>query len=159
MARLFTGNREDALEVVQEAMLQLARRYADRSEAEWGALFHRILQSRLRDWHRRTRLRRRFLAWLGRSEDEPDADPLAHVADPADPDPAAGAARRQALKVLEAALASLPRRQQQAFLLRAWEGLDVEQTAHAMGCSAGSVKTHYARALETLRAALKDHWP
>ncbi len=159
MARLFTGNREDALEVVQEAMLQLARRYAGRNEGEWGALFYRILQSRLRDWHRRTTLRRRFRVWLGRGDEVPHTDPLANVADPADSDPAAGAARRRALQALEAALARLPRRQQQAFLLRAWEGLDVAQTARAMNCSEGSVKTHYARALEALRTALKDHWP
>lgn len=159
MARLFTGNRDDALEVVQEAMLQLVQRYADRSEAEWGGLFYRILHSRLRDWHRRSALRRRFRVWLGRADDEPHADPLASVADPADPDPACGAARRRALQALETAVARLPLRQQQAFLLRAWEGLDVEQTARAMGCSAGAVKTHYARALEALRTALKDHWP
>ncbi len=164
MARLATGSRDDALDVVQEAMFQLVQRYADRSEEEWGALFYRILQNRLRDWHRRTALRRRWRAWFGRQDsagEEPtEADPFADLPDPAaGAQPAAQAANRGALRTLQEALERLPRRQREAFLLRAWEGLDVEQTARAMGCSTGSVKTHYARALASLRAALENHWP
>src|SRR5262249_55630044 len=142
----------------QDAMAALVRRYAARAAAEWPPLFHRILQNRIRDWARRRAFRSRFRAWLGRgaTEDEPAGDPLDALPDPADAGPAALAMRSAEGRRIEAALRALPLRQQQAFLLRAWEGLDVAETARAMRCSQGSVKTHYFRAIQTLRARLRD---
>jgi RNA polymerase sigma-70 factor (ECF subfamily) len=157
-ARLATGNSDDALDIVQDAMLALATRYADRGEAEWGALFHTILQSRLNDWYRRRRVRRRWLAWLGDGDDNAD-DPLERIADPRALEPATLSAQNRALVALEAALGKLPARQREAFLLRVWEGLDVAETARAMDCSEGSVKTHYSRAMHALREKLGDSWP
>lgn len=158
IAEIATGSRDEALDLVQDAMLRLATRYADRGEAEWAPLFHTILQSRIRDWYRRTRVRSRLRAWFRRDAAGEEIDPIEAV-----PDPAAGPAERVALgragERLDAALRALPLRQQQAFLLRAWEGLDVAETARAMGCSEGSVKTHYSRAVHRLRAQLEDTWP
>jgi len=158
MAELATGNREEALDIVQEAMLALARHYAGHDPAEWGPLFHRILQHRIRDWYRRNRVRYRWLAWLT-TDDDNDEDPLAALPDPQAPRPEDRLGQERAGEAIEAALRGLPWRQQQAFLLRAWEGLDVRATAAAMGCSEGSVKTHYSRAVHALRALLGDHWP
>lgn len=157
-ARLATRDADEALDIVQEAMLSMIRHYAGRPEAEWGPLFHSVLQSRIHDWHRRTRVRRRWRVWLTPDADTGE-DPLVNLPDDASPEPAAQAAGRDALAALEQALAALPTRQQQAFLLRAWEGLDTAQTARAMDCSSGSVKTHYSRALQALRDKLGDHWP
>jgi RNA polymerase sigma-70 factor (ECF subfamily) len=139
-------------------MTALVRSYAARPAAQWPPLFHRILQNRIRDWARRRALRDRFRAWLGRGEpgDESASDPIAELADTAEPGPAGRAERAAEGVRIEAALRELPLRQQQAFLLRAWEGLDVAETARAMRCSQGSVKTHYFRALQTLRARLGD---
>jgi RNA polymerase sigma-70 factor (ECF subfamily) len=157
IAEIATGSRDEALDLVQDAMLKLATRYADRSEAEWAPLFHTILQSRIRDWYRRTRVRNRVRAWF-RRDDEDARDPIEAVPDPA-ADPAERLALGRATERLDAALRALPLRQQQAFLLRAWEGLDVAATAAAMGCSEGSVKTHYSRAVHRLRAQLEGTWP
>ncbi len=158
LAEIAVGDREEALEIVQESMLRLVRRYGTRPEPEWGPLFHTILQSQIRDWYRRQKVRSRWRVWLGRGDgDAPD--PLEAVPDPGSPSPDGMLAGQQALAALEGALRRLPLRQQQVFLLRAWEGLDVAQTAKAVGCSAGSVKTHYSRALAALRAQLEGHWP
>lgn len=157
MAEIATGNRDEALDIVQDAMLMLARRYARRAESEWGPLFHRILQNRIRDWYRRGKVRHRWLEWL--HADDEDDDPLATHADPRARRPEDEIGNRRAGHAIEAALHALPRRQQQAFLLRAWEGLDVAATAAAMDCSEGSVKTHFSRAVHALREQLEDHWP
>jgi RNA polymerase sigma-70 factor (ECF subfamily) len=106
---------------------------------------------------RRRTVRGRIMAWLPvrDTEEDDDYDPVAQA-----PSPEVTPARRleidEAIGVLETAVAALPARQQQAFLLRNFEGMDVAETASAMGCSEGSVKTHYFRALETLRARLGD---
>jgi len=156
IAQAALRHEQDALDAVQDAMLQLARAYADRPAEQWKPLFYRILENRIRDMQRRRSVRERIMAWLpfGADEEEP-IDPLA-----AAPSPELPALRRleldEAIAALERAVGALPRRQQQVFLLRTLEGLDVEQTARAMGCSQGSVKTHYFRALRTLRAELSE---
>ena len=158
IARAATGNPEEALDIVQDAMLQLVRHYAGRAQAEWPPLFHQILQRRIYDWYRRTKVRNRWRHWFTRDEEEA-GNPLENQPDPNAADPQDTSAADRTLAALEVAVARLPLRQQQAFLLRAWEGLDVAQTAKAMGCSSGSVKTHYFRAVQTLKEQLKDHLP
>jgi RNA polymerase sigma-70 factor (ECF subfamily) len=155
IARMAVGHDQDALDVVQDAMMKLAQNYSKRDPAEWPPLFHRILQSKIRDWYRRTAIRTRWRGWLPalRTGDAPEdqPDPMMSAPDVRAVDPADAVATRRVMARLELAVANLPRRQQQAFLLRTWEGLDVADTARAMGCSEGSVKTHYSRALQSLR--------
>ena len=150
-------HQDDALDAVQDAMLQLARAYADRPAEEWKPLFYRILENRIRDMQRRRTVRARVMAWLpfrGDDEDE-EPDPIAQAPSP-DPPPVRKLEIEEAMRALQKALAELPRRQQQVFLLRTLEGLDVAETARAMGCSEGSVKTHYFRALQRLREQLGE---
>ena len=158
-ARFATSNADEALDLVQDAMLSFVTRYSGRPEAEWYVLFHRILQSRITDWYRRSSVRNRFRHWFGADDSAGGEDPLHAIADTASPDPAESLARRHAAAALESAVRRLPLRQRQAFLLRAWEGFDVAQTASAMGCSEGSVKTHYSRAVHALRALLEEFKP
>ena len=157
IAQAALRHEDDALDAVQDAMLQLARAYSNRPAEEWKPLFYRILENRIRDMQRRRTVRNRVMSWLPfRAEsDEDEPDPIAEAASE-EPLPMRRLEIAEAMAALEKALETLPRRQQQAFLLRTMEGLDVAQTAQAMGCSEGSVKTHYFRALQTLRAQLGE---
>jgi RNA polymerase sigma-70 factor (ECF subfamily) len=157
IAEISVRDRDEALDIVQEAMIKLARKYADREHAEWAPLFYRILQNGVRDWHRRRTLRNRVMSWFG-GGDSDEYDPVAVAADPAGRTPDEQLQSREAMQSLERALAVLPPRQREAFMLRTFEGLDVAGTALAMGCSAGSVKTHYSRAVHSLRETLGEHW-
>ena len=156
IAEFGAGNREDALDIVQDSMLRLVQGYADRPEQEWRPLFHRILQSRIADFHRREAVRRRWRIWL-RSDDDARDDPLENQPAPASVGPERRSDAEHMSARLEQTLTQLPRRQQQAFLLRMWEGMNVAETAEAMGCSEGSVKTHLSRAMGVLRKRLEDH--
>jgi RNA polymerase sigma-70 factor (ECF subfamily) len=156
VAELSCASRDDALELVQEAMLGFVRSYGARPAAEWPLLFWRVLDSRLTDFQRRRRVRSRWMTWFAPREDDDEEDPLARIPDPSEPGPLARLADGEAMVALDRALRALPLRQRQAFLLRVWEGLDVAQTAAAMQLSEGSVKTHLFRALQRLRATLES---
>jgi len=157
MTELATASREEALDLVQDAMFGFVRHYADKPEADWPPLFYRVLDNRINDWYRRRQVRNRWIGTFLRSPEDDDEDPVDQAPDPTDPGPVLRLAGSQAAVALDAALRALPHRQRQAFLLRIWEGLDVAATAAAMRCSEGSVKTHLSRALAALRRALKEH--
>jgi RNA polymerase sigma-70 factor, ECF subfamily len=159
IAQMALRHEDDALDAVQDAMLQLARAYADRPASEWKPLFYRILENRIRDMQRRRTVRGRVIAWLPfrGEEDEDEPDPISQAPSP-EPQPVRRLELDEAVGALQRALEELPRRQQQAFMLRTLEGLDVAATAAAMGCSEGSVKTHYFRAIQALRAQLGDFY-
>jgi RNA polymerase sigma-70 factor (ECF subfamily) len=172
MAYIATGNREDALDIVQDSMLKLAQNYADRSVDDWGPLFHRIMQSTIRDWYRRQKVRNQWRTWLEFTKvgsqqrtqkdsadigDEGQGNIIDLFEDVHGDGPVMKLVNDRTIEALEVALHELPLRQQQAFLLRILEGLSVEETAQAMGCTAGSVKTHFSRAVHTLRQKLEDH--
>lgn len=158
IAELALRDRDDAHDAVQVAMLSLVQHYAGRPADEWRPLFYRILYNGIRDAQRRSGVRRRLFAVLPgatRRDDDPEIDPLEQVPDP-DADPAQQFVAGATLEQLDAAVRRLPARQLEAFALRCLEGLDVAATAAAMGCSEGSVKTHYFRALQALRAQLGE---
>ena len=153
---------EAALDIVQDAMLRLAEKYGERPAEELPQLFHRIVQNAIRDWYRRQKVRSLWTTLLsslypGRGEED-ESDPLESL-------PAVQGAQRQTpadqlegsqvLEIIEQELSKLPTRQREAFLMRYWEELDVAETAIAMGCSEGSVKTHCSRAARALGTALK----
>ena len=155
IAQFATGNRDDALELVQETMIKLAQNYAGRNAEEWNPLFYSILQTRIRDWHRRQAVRNRFRTWFSWNEDE-EEDALEQYPAADSSDPSNRLQNEQFMTRLDQELSALPYRQQQVFLLRVWEGLDIAETAAVMQCSESSVKTHHARALKKLREQLEE---
>ena len=155
-------NEHTALDIVQDAMIRLAEKYGGKPAAELPLLFQRILQNTIRDYYRRQKVKNAritlFSSLIPKHESE-DYDPLETLQDnenrsaPAAPDESLQ--QRQVIALIEQALARLPARQREAFLLRYWEGLDQAETAIAMGCTEGSVKTHCSRATHALAESLK----
>ncbi len=157
LAQFATRNREDALDIVQDAMFKLVQKYGAHPAEQWKPLFYSILQTRILDWHRRQSVRNRFRSWLYWDEDEDSENPLEQIADALQAAPDIALQDAQFGDDLNKALNLLPLRQQQVFLLRVWEGMDIGETAKIMQCSESSVKTHHARALEKLRGQLGAH--
>lgn len=159
IAEISVRDRDEALDLVQDAMIKLARKYADRSSDEWTPLFYRILQNGVRDWHRRQLVRNRVMVWFRRpGVEDNDYDVVASAPDPKGRTPDEQLQSQEAMQCLEVAVGELPARQREAFMLRTFEGLSVAGTATSMGCSEGSVKTHYSRAVHSLRESLGEHW-
>ena len=158
IAQISVRNEADALDIVQDAMIRLVKSYGRRDESEWQPLFFRILRNRINDHGRHLTVRNRVMSWFAPPDGGAATDPgeLAPAAPNTRPDHQAS--MDETMQELERAIHELPARQREAFLLRSIEGMDVATTARAMGCSAGSVKTHYSRAVHSLRAILGDHW-
>ena len=159
MAQIALADHDEALDVVQDSMIRLVRRYRLQPADEWPRLFFTILRNRITDSHRRQTLRRRLFGWFERNN-EPDGldDPVERIRAAAYEQPQQQLRYAEAMSALEQALHVLPLRQQQAFILRLVEGLDTRTTAQVMGCSEGSVKTHLSRALSVLKENLEDHY-
>ena len=151
---------EAALDIVQDSMLKLAEKYGDRPFDEFPMLFQRILQNTIRDFYRRSKVRSMWTTLLSafNPDEDEDRDPLETLA--ADEDdgglrtPETQLVQARTLEAIEEEIRKLPQRQREAFMMRYWEDMDVAETAAAMGCSEGSVKTHCSRATHALAAAL-----
>ena len=150
-------DRDEALDIVQDCMIRLVRRYSRRPSDEWRPLFYRILQNRIRDVQRRRSVRSRVLSFFGGIESDEEYDPIVTAPGPEADNPLDQVLAQDAMRALEQALLMLPPRQREAFTLRNFEGLDVAHTAVAMNCTEGSVKTHYSRAVHRLRELLREH--
>jgi RNA polymerase sigma-70 factor (ECF subfamily) len=151
---------EAALDIVQDAMLRLAEKYGHLPTAELPALFHRIVQNAIRDWFRRQKVRSLWttlLSSLGPGDDDQDPLETLQAADGSNRQegPSEQLEQAQVLEIIRQELNRLPERQREAFILRYWEELDVAETARAMSCSEGSVKTHCSRAAHALQIALR----
>lgn len=155
-------NEESALDIVQDSMMKLAEHYGHKPSTELPMLFQRILSNCILDFFRRQKVRQSLITNWGDfqnegTDDEFDLLETLQLADDLNQTESAESAteRAQILLTIEEAIQELPGRQREAFLMRYWEELDVAETASAMGCSVGSVKTHCSRAVAALSSALR----
>jgi RNA polymerase sigma-70 factor, ECF subfamily len=152
-----------ALDIVQDSMIRLSTSYGDKPPEQWPMLFQRILSNAMLDWFRRQKVRNGTFVNMGELEarvsnddDGAGVDFLEILnIDVVGMESADQQAERDELRgLLENAISQLPDRQREAFLLRYWEEMDTAETAAAMGCSEGSVKTHCSRAIASLSKIL-----
>ena len=161
-AEISVGNRDEAFDILQDAMIRLAEKYADQPD-DWPKLFQRILQNLIRDWHRRKKVRNILVWWnqVGEEKNSVEETLTEETIEKNEEglnvlEPESKHSLHQISDRIKTAVQQLPLRQQEAFWLRAWWGHDVAETAFAMGCTEGSVKTHYSRAVGRLRELLGE---
>lgn len=159
MAAFAAGSHADALDLLQDSMIKLVTNYADKPSSEWKPLFYKILQNRIRDWHRHQKVKNLLFFWKSpQAEDDVDEWPPTSPGEHDNTTPEAKMAANQKQAAAIEYLKMLSNKQQQCFLLRSWEGLSTAETADIMGCSQGSVKTHYSRAVTKMKALMEaDH--
>ena len=148
------GQQGIAMDLVQEAFISLHKSYADKTLDEWYPLFYTILNNKLQDWRRKEARRSNPFSFFKKVSLDSDNDEVIEVVDETTLNPSDFLSQEVTIEEIQEAIAELPLRQQQAFMLRAWEGFDTQTTAQIMNCSEGSVKTHYHRAIQGLRTAL-----
>jgi RNA polymerase sigma-70 factor (ECF subfamily) len=154
-------NDESALDIVQDSMMKLAEHYGHKPVEELPMLFQRILSNCTLDWFRRQKTQKALFSTMSDFEssgDDDDFDLLETLSASNNGEQNESAEsqteRAQTLREIEIEVQQLPARQREAFLMRYWEDMDVAETAAAMGCSQGSVKTHCSRAVQALGKAL-----
>ena len=157
IARYALWDREAALDVVQDSMLRLVERYAERPAAEWPALFFTIVRNRINDLRRTRQLQAGIAKVVGffRGDDDAEDTPETNVADPGNT-PEQALVESSTRAQIDTAMRALPERQRQVLILREWQELSVKETAQALGCSEGTVKQHHFRALAALRKILAE---
>jgi len=158
IAFIALSDHDEALDIVQDAMISLVTKYQHRPESEWRTLFFSILHNRMTDSHRKNTRRRKLFGWFDRSDDIDEMDAIERVEGEANLNPGQSLEDGETMTSIEKAVHGLPLRQQEAFMLRMVEGFDTNETANIMGCSAGSVKTHLSRSLSALKEVLDGYY-
>lgn len=148
------GQHGIAMDLVQEAFISLHKSYSDKSTEEWYPLFYTILNNKLQDWRRKEARRASPFSFFKKIDLDSDEEEALDIVDESTPNPSVFLDQEVTVEEIQEAIKQLPVRQQQAFMLRAWEGFDTQTTAQIMNCTEGSVKTHYHRAIQGLRSTL-----
>ncbi len=160
LADITVGNRDDALDIVQETMISLVKNYANKPEDEWPKLFFKILHNRINDYYRRQAVRNKVIGvvqfFRGKEGEPEESNTIEQAAGRASAEPDSQMHFDNVSEQMDSALKQLSAKQLQAFFMRSWQGLSVKETAVAMGCGEGSVKTHHSRAVQRLKELLAE---
>lgn len=160
MADIAVGNRDDALDIVQETMISLVKNYANKPEDEWPKIFFKILHNRINDHYRRQTVRNKVIGvvqfFRGKEGEPEESNTIEQAAGRASAEPDSQMHFDNVSEQMDSALKQLSAKQLQAFFMRSWQGLSVKETAVAMGCGEGSVKTHHSRAVQRLKELLAE---
>ena len=147
-----TTNREDALDVAQEAFLKVYRKIGLwQPTTGFMPWLYRLTMNQAIDQTRRQKRQRheRLEEALASTDDGRKVEPSVEGTD--------AAARSGEINMrVQAALSVLSPAQRTVFTLRHYDGLALADIADSMGCTAGSVKVHLFRALRKLRDVLGD---
>lgn len=154
MAQLATGHNDDALDIVQDAMIKLVQKYGDRSSNEWGLLFHRIMQRQITDWYRKSSVKKRIFLWL--SNDSEDSDGFLDTIEDNAFERRINICKQVKLSMFTISITTIINATTVGVFIKV---LATKETASAVGCSTGSVKMHYHRALAKLQTQLGGTWP
>lgn len=155
IALMATKREDDALDILQNSMMKLVEKYADKSEQELKPLFYTILQNQIKNWYRKEAQISKWFFWQKTAYDDDEDDEPIQVQGVDEQSPEVDLTNQKLSEQLLEVLESLPVKQQQCFLLRSWEGLSVKETAEIMQCSEGTVKTHMSRASQKLSAVIQ----
>ncbi len=132
---LLSGRRDDGEEIAQEAFVRASKRIEGLDPEAVGPYLRRTAVNLWKNRLRRLAVERRARA----AERAPSAHPDVENRDE-----------------MWTAVQALPRRQRACVVLRYYEDLSERETAEALGCSVGTVKSQTSRALEKQRKELGD---
>ena len=159
MVEISVRDHGEAMDILQEGMIKLVTSYSNKPSQQWKPLFYRILNNKIIDWHRHQKVKNLVFFWRSDKSDDNDdvIDPIDNIEDQYSGQkvPVEALEKLQQQESVVAALSALSVKQQQCFMLRSWEGMSVAETANIMGCSTGSVKTHYSRAVAKIKQMLE----
>lgn len=151
-------NEYDSLDIVQEAMIKLVQNYQTNPIGEYSSIFNTILHNCLVDFLRKENLNKKYFKDYSNDAEEENNyilfDSEMFNNNFYDKSIEEKIIDKDKMQQIMDAIQNLPTRQSEAFLLRYFDELSIEETAKVMNCSQGSVKTHCSRAIIALKSIL-----
>ena len=154
LVQRFISNREDALDLTQDAFIRAYQGLGDfKSQCQFYSWLYRITVNLCIDFLRK-KARSEVLLY---DSDESGELPMANIPDPRSESPAKAVENKELRTHIRKAVRRLPPKQRQIFILRHWDGLSLKDIAAVVGRSDGTVKAHLLHAHRNLRKHLRPY--